>query len=62
MPEKYQTAIEWLLFNDAVFDDQGNVITDPTQKQGWHVNFIGELPSLAQSYIVNLTSPDRIFA
>lgn len=47
--------------NDGVFN--GLVCTtQPTQKVGWFVNFIGILPTSAQPYVINPITPDRIFA
>lgn len=48
--------------NDATFDASGNVLTNATPKSGWHMNFVGALPSTAQAYIVSVLTPDRIFS
>jgi hypothetical protein len=48
--------------DDGVYDEIGNVITEPTMLDGWHVNFIGDLPSCASAYELNPAKPKRIFA
>jgi hypothetical protein len=32
------------------------------QLDGYHINFLGELPEVAQPYIVTPSSPSRVFA
>ena len=34
------------------WDDDGNVITEPTALDGWHVNYLGDLPTGWESYEV----------
>lgn len=46
--------------NDGVYD--GEVITPPTQMEGWHVNIIGELPQELNEYLVTPSNPYRVFA
>ena len=46
--------------NDGVYD--GEVITPPTQMEGWHVNIIGELPPELNEYLVTPSNPYRVFA
>jgi hypothetical protein len=48
--------------NDAIVDAQGVCTKQPTQVAGWHVNFIGDLPSSASDYELNPAKPKRIFA
>jgi hypothetical protein len=48
--------------NDAVFDLEGNVITEPTKLTGWHVNFIGDLPNTVLLYALQPANPKRVFA
>ena len=40
------------------------VISEPTKKDGWHVNVIlvGELPETLVGYIVEQETPNRVFA
>ena len=44
------------------WDDDGNVITEPTALDGWHVNYIGDLPTGWESYEVTPSTPHRVFA
>lgn len=44
------------------WDDDGNVITEPTALDGWHVNYIGDLPTGWESYEVTPSTPYRVFA
>jgi hypothetical protein len=46
--------------NDGVYD--GEVVTPPTQMEGWHVNIIGELPPELNEYLVTPSNPYRVFA
>jgi hypothetical protein len=50
--------------DDGVYDqDTGEVITPPTPKDGWHVNYkSATLPSDLEAYVVSPTTPHRIFA
>jgi len=38
------------------------VITPPTVLDGWHVNYIGELPDDWDQYVVQPTQPVRVWA
>ena len=44
------------------WDADGNVITPPTVLDGWHINYVGELPQGWEQYVVTPDSPVRIFA
>jgi len=49
--------------NDGVYDEStGEIISEPTAMEGFHVNFIGELPEELQSYTVTPQTPHRKFA
>ena len=49
--------------NDGVYNEEtGEVITPPTQMEGWHVNIIGELPPELNEYLVTPSTPYRVFA
>jgi len=48
--------------NDATFDDDGSVVTPATPKIGWHVNYIGELPTGWDDFLVTPVAPYRVFA
>lgn len=53
-----------------IYTPTGNTLTDPDGVEypemalvpGWHVNFIGELPTMPSAYIINPTTPSRVFA
>jgi len=42
--------------------ETGEVLTPPTLLDGWHVNFIGELPEAWEEYVVEPERPRRVFA
>ena len=42
--------------------ETGEVITPPTLLDGWHVNFIGELPEDWADYVVTPEHSVRVFA
>lgn len=42
--------------------ETGEVITPPTVLDGWHVNYIGELPDGWEQYMVSPEQPVRVFA
>jgi len=44
------------------YDDEGEVITPPTLLDGWHINYVGELPDGWEEYVVSLEQPVRVFA
>ncbi len=44
------------------WDDEGNVITEPTVLDGWHVNYRGEVPDGWDAYLVEPKHPARVFA
>lgn len=35
---------------------------EPMPIHGWHVNLIGELPTMPSAYIINPITPSRVFA
>lgn len=39
----------------------GKQLTDPVNLDGWHVNYIGELPDEWDQYLVNPRHPVRVF-
>jgi hypothetical protein len=43
------------------WDDEGNVIAEPTVLDGWHVNYVGNLPDGWDDYIVTPDQPVRVF-
>ena len=44
------------------WDEEGNVITEPTVLDGWHVNYRGEVPDEWLQYAVEPASPARVWA
>ena len=42
--------------------ETGEVLVPPTVLDGWHVNFIGELPEGWDIYVVSPEQPVRVFA
>ena len=49
--------------NDAVIDPETGEVTSPaTPMAGWHVNYIGILPTGWDQYLVNPVAPYRVFA
>ena len=44
------------------WDDEGNEIVAPTILSGWHVNYLGDLPTGWESYEVTPSTPYRVFA
>jgi hypothetical protein len=44
------------------WDDEGNVITPPEVLDGWHVNYVGNLPDGWEGFLVEPTNPYRVFA
>lgn len=48
--------------NDAVISEDMTVLVEPTAVEGWHVNFIGDLPTNLGSYLIFPNTPSRIFA
>ena len=44
------------------WDDDGNELVAPTVLDGWHVNYLGDLPTGWESYEVTPSTPQRVFA
>jgi len=44
------------------WDEEGNELVAPTVLDGWHVNYLGDLPEGWESYAVTPSSPSRVFA
>tara|TARA_Y100000361_G_scaffold111306_1_gene101427 strand:- start:27 stop:359 length:333 start_codon:yes stop_codon:yes gene_type:complete len=55
-------VIGTLYNDDGVFDEDGEQVTAPTPMDGWHVNYLGDLPDGWEAYEVNPAPPKRIFA
>jgi hypothetical protein len=48
--------------DDAVVDPDGTVVTPATPMAGWHVNFVGVLPTGWDAFLVSPAAPYRVFA
>ena len=48
--------------DDAVVDPDGTVVTPATPMAGWHVNFVGALPTSWDAFLVSPVAPYRVFA
>lgn len=49
--------------DDGAYDEEtGEVISEPTVMEGFHVNFIGELPQELEANLVTPVAPYRKFA
>ena len=44
------------------WDDEGNVITPPTMLDGWHLNYVGNLPDGWEEFAVYPANPVRVWA
>jgi hypothetical protein len=43
------------------YDEEGNVVVQPTTLSGWHINYVGELPESWEEYLVSPEFPVRVF-
>ena len=51
------------IYRGGSYDSEtGEVIIQPTLLDGWHVNYIGELPDGWDDYVVTPEQPYRVFA
>ena len=55
-------VIGTLYNDDGVYDEEGEEVTAPTPMDGWHVNYLGDLPEGWETYEVYPEPPKRIFA
>lgn len=54
-------VLPYPLTEGGEYDEEGNVITEPTVIEGFHVNTLGEIEG-ADDYIVTPNSPKRKFS
>ena len=57
----YSIDIVNTIVENGQYDEEGNTITQPTTLPGWHINYIGELPSNWEQYLVIPETPVRVF-
>ena len=51
------------IFRGGEYDPEtGEVLVPPTLLDGWHVNYVGELPDGWEEYVVQPTNPVRVWA
>jgi hypothetical protein len=51
------------IYQGGTYDPEtGEVLTPPVLLEGWHVNYIGELPEGWDAYVVTPEQPVRVFA
>jgi hypothetical protein len=51
------------IYRGGTYDpDTGEVITPPVLLNGWHVNYVGDLPDGWDVYLVEPKHPSRVFA
>lgn len=55
-------VIGTLYNDDGVYNEEGEEVTAPTPMDGWHVNYLGDLPDGWETYEVHPEPPKRIFA
>ena len=48
--------------DDGVYDEDGDEVTAPTPMDGWHVNYLGDLPEGWDAYEVTPELPQRVWA
>ncbi len=55
-------VIGTLYNDDGVYGEEGEEVTAPTPIEGWHVNYLGDLPDGWDAYEVTPEQPKRVFA
>jgi len=64
-PNFTNISVIGVMYNDdAVLDEEGEVVTPATAKEGWHVNVLAldeEDVSNIEAYSVNVTTPSRVW-
>jgi hypothetical protein len=57
----YAIDVVGIITEGGEYDEEGNVITQPITLSGWHINYVGELPSNWEQYLVSPEFPVRVF-
>jgi hypothetical protein len=57
----YAIDVVGVITKGGEYDVKGNVITQPITLSGWHINYVGKLPSDWEQYIVTPENPSRVF-
>lgn len=51
------------LYTDPIVDEEDNIVTPSVRKEGYHVNFLNEVPQIFKQYIIpRPETPTRVFA
>lgn len=59
----YVTENGWITAGIGwALDPLGTIYRDEVELDGWHVNFVGDLPEVAQPYVIEPNNPVRVFA
>lgn len=59
----YVTEDGWITAGIGwALDPLGTIYRDEVELEGWHVNYAGELPEVAQPYVIEPNNPVRVFA
>lgn len=59
----YVTEDGWITAGIGwALDPLGTIYRDEVELEGWHVNYAGELPEIAQPYVIEPNNPVRVFA
>ena len=51
-----------IIYEGGTYDAEGEVITPPTALDGWHVNYVGNLPDGWDEFAVYPANPVRVWA
>ena len=51
-----------VIYEGGTYDAEGEVITPPTALDGWHVNYVGNLPDGWDEFAVYPANPVRVWA
>jgi hypothetical protein len=57
----YAIDVIGIIMQGGEYGPDGTVIVEPAALEGWHVNYLGELPTGWEDYLVTPESPVRMF-